>query len=105
MYPVKVALKAVIANHAFEFNIGLALVALFGELLNRLLVRLSSQEGLGDSGLVLVGCFCIPLFSNIRTNLRQINLSHHHRHVIEPYWLLIEHGLAFVSPPAKKVTP
>ncbi len=71
MYPVKVALKAVIANLAFEFNIELALAALPGEVLNRLLVRLSSQEDLGESGLVLVGCFCIPLFSN----LEQIFLS------------------------------
>ena len=71
MYPVRVALKAVIANLAFEFNIGLARVALLGKVLNRLLVRLSSQEGLGDSSLVLVGCFCIPLFSN----LEQIFLS------------------------------
>ncbi len=71
MYPVRVALKAVIANLAFEFNIGLARVALLGKVLNRLLVRLSSQEELGDSSLVLVGCFCIPLFSN----LEQIFLS------------------------------
>ncbi len=65
MYPVRVALKAVIANLAFEFNIELALAALSGGVLNRLLARLSSQEGVGDFGLVLVGCFCIPLFSNL----------------------------------------
>lgn len=71
MYPVRVALKAVIANLASGFNIGLARVALLGKVLNMLLVRLSSQVGLGDSSLVLVGCFCIPLFSN----LEQIFLS------------------------------
>ena len=65
MYPVRVALKAVIANLASLFNIGVARAALSCGVLNRAMVRLSSQEDLGDYSLVLVGCFCIPLFSNL----------------------------------------
>ncbi len=105
MYPVRVALKAVIANLASQFSFGLALVALLDEVLNRLLDRLSSQEEVEDSSRVLVGCFCIPPFLKLRTNLLQLNIPHHLRLVIEPYWLLLEHGLAFVSPLAKKVSP
>jgi hypothetical protein len=65
MYPVRVALKAVIANLTFEFNIELARAELPGKVLRGLLVRLGSQEDLGDPSLVIVGCFCIPLFSNL----------------------------------------
>lgn len=46
MYPVKVALKAVIANLAPEFNDVLALAELLLKLLNRLLIRVSSQDKL-----------------------------------------------------------
>jgi hypothetical protein len=46
MYPVKVALKAVIANLAFEFNDVLALAELLLKLLSKLLFRLSCQDAL-----------------------------------------------------------